>query len=123
MGVGTGMVKEGGVQEAKVIRVARVATKEPQEVVQAEASKEVKEVTEEDLSLRAKGPVTGVAKKVTSGKIARSRPTRLTAAKGGASPDPQASSSPAATPLKRRAPLRRRQEEVRTVRKQERSRG
>ena len=98
---GTSTAKEGGAQEAKVTRVARVATKGLQEQVQEEVRREPKEVTEEDSSLTAKGNVTVVAKKVTSELTALSRPMRLTAAQGGTSPVPWASSSPAATPLRR----------------------
>ena len=80
-----------------VIRAARVVTRE----VQEEVRKETREVTEEDLSLTARGPVTGAAKRATSGPTARSRPMRSTAAQGGASPVPWASSSQAATLLHR----------------------
>ena len=80
-----------------IIRLARVATKE---LVQEEVRKETKEVTEEVSSLTARGRVTAVAKRATSDQTARSRPMRLTAAQGGTSPVPWASSSPAATPLR-----------------------
>ena len=93
-GGGTKTVKEGGGPEAKVIRVDRAVTRE----VQEEARKERREVTEEDLSLTARGHVTGAARRVTSGKTARSRPMKLTAAQGGPAP----SLGPAAARLLRR---------------------
>ena len=89
--------KEVGAQEAKVIRVTREVTRE----VQEEVRKETKEVTEEDLSLTPRGPVTGAARRATSGPTARGRPMKLTAAQGGTSPVPWASSNQAATPLRR----------------------
>ena len=94
---GTRTEKEAGAQEAKVIRVTRVVTK----AVQEEVREETREVTEEDLCHILRGRVTGAVRRATSGKTARSRPTRLAAAQGGTNLDPWASSSRAATPLHR----------------------
>ena len=97
-GTGTKTARAVGAQEAEVTRPARAATKEP---AQEEARKETREVTEEVSSLTARGRVTAVAKRATSDPTARSRPMRLTAAQGGTSPAPWASSSLAAMPLHR----------------------